>query len=58
MGKLELGIMFRKKHDLAVSSRGSEFNVDIIVPIFVKIKSIIVDDLLLTRVGSLINRLN
>ena len=31
MGKLDLGIMFRKKHDLTVSSRSSEFNVDISV---------------------------
>ena len=29
LGELELGIMFRKKHDLAVSSRSSEFNVEI-----------------------------
>ena len=31
MDKLELGIMFRKKHDLIVSSRSSEFNADISV---------------------------
>ena len=31
MGKLEIGIMFRKKHDLAISSKGSELNIDIIV---------------------------
>ena len=31
MCKLDLGIMFRKKHDLTVSSRSSEFNVDISV---------------------------